>query len=123
MRSTRHDLRGKPDFIFRSRITGRPAPMELKSGRVAGQPRHGDIMQLVAYFVIIEDAMGKRPKRGYLRYQNAMFVIKNSTKRRRELYAVLADMRNMLKTGEGHANPSFVHCRHCVARGTVCEIS
>ena len=120
--SVKHNLRGKPDFIFQSRITGRLLPMELKSGQVAGKPHHGDVMQLAAYFVIIEEAMGKRPKHGYLRYQNSLFAIKNSAKRRKELLAILVDMRKMLKTGEGHADPSFSHCRHCVARGTVCEV-
>ena len=120
--SAKHNLRGKPDFIFQSRITGRLLPMELKSGRADGLPHHGDVMQLAAYFVIIEEAMGKRPRRGYLRYQNALFAIKNSAKRRKELCAILTDMRKMLKTGEGHANPSFAHCRHCAARGTVCDM-
>ena len=119
--SVKDNLRGKPDFIFKSRITGRLLPMELKSGKVDGEPNYGDVMQLAAYFVIIEEAMGKRPKKGYLRYQNAMFVVKNSGRLRKELKAVLANMRNMLENGEGEADPSFVNCRYCVARDTVCE--
>lgn len=120
LKSEKHDLRGKPDLVFQSRFTGRPTPMELKSGEVEKGPHYGDVMQLVAYFVIVEEAMGKRPKRGFLRYKNAMFVVKNSGRRRRELFGILADMRKMLETGEGSANPSFVRCRHCLARDTVC---
>ena len=119
--SVKDNLRGKPDFIFKSRITGRLIPMELKSGKAGGEPNYGDVMQLAAYFVIIEEAMGKRPKKGYLRYKNAMFAVKNSGRLRKELRAVLADMRNMLGNGEGKASPSFVNCRYCVARDTVCE--
>ena len=121
LRCEKHELRGRPDFIYKTRLMGRLVPMELKSGEVKDGPHYGDVMQLVTYFVIIEGAMGKRPGRGYLRYKNAMFVVKNTRAVRKELMAILADMRKMLKTGQGAANPSFVHCRHCLARGTVCE--
>ncbi|MCL2376209.1 MAG: Dna2/Cas4 domain-containing protein [Defluviitaleaceae bacterium] len=121
LRSEKHNLRGKPDFVFKNIITGRLVPMELKSGEVEDEPRHGDIMQLAAYFLIIEEAMGKRPKKGYLRYKNAMFKIKNTARLHKALLAVVGDMRKMLITGAGEANPSFVHCRYCVANGTVCE--
>jgi len=117
----KHDLRGKPDYIYKSIITGRLVPMELKSGQVDNAPNHGDLMQLAAYFLIIESHYGARPKKGFLRYKNAMFRVKNTRGLRKALLTVLADMRGMLETGEGQANPSFVNCRHCVARGTVCE--
>ena len=58
LRSEKHDLRGKPDYIFKNIFTRRLVPMELKSGEVADGPHHGDIMQLAAYFLIIEEAMG-----------------------------------------------------------------
>ena len=123
LKSEKHDLRGKPDFIFQNIITGRPVPMELKSGEVDDMPHLGDLMQLAAYFLIIEDAMGARPKKGYLRYKNAMFKVKNTVRLRRALLAVVADMREMLVTGEGEANSSFVNCRYCAAKGTVCEFA
>jgi CRISPR-associated exonuclease Cas4 len=119
----KHNLRGKPDFVFKKIITGRLVPMELKSGEVDGAPHYGDIMQLAAYFLIIEDAMGAKPKKGYLRYKNAMFKVKNTARLRKALLNVVADMREMLVTGEGEANPSFVNCRYCIARGTVCEFA
>jgi len=78
-------------------------------------------MQLAAYFLIIEEAIGARPKAGYLRYKNAMFKVKNTARLRRKLLDVVADMREMLATGKGRASPSFAQCRYCVARGTVCE--
>ena len=123
LRCQKHDLRGKPDYIYKNIITGRIVPMELKSGEVDDTPHYGDLMQLAAYFLIIESAMDKKPKKGYLRYKNAMFKVKNTAKLRKTLLNVVADMREMLATGEGKANPSFVNCRHCVAKGTVCEFS
>ena len=123
LRCEKHNLRGKPDYIFRNIITGRFVPMELKSGQVDDAPHHGDLMQLAAYFLIIEDAMGVAPKKGYLRYKNAMFKVKNTVRLRKALLNVVADMRKMLVTGEGQANPSFVNCRYCVAKDTVCEFA
>jgi len=123
LHSPKYNLRGKPDFIFKNILTGGLVPMELKSGEADGAPRRGDIMQLAAYFLIIEDTMNKRPRKGYLRYKNAKFKVRNTSRLRKELLDVVQDMRKMLATGEGRANPSFAHCRHCVARYTVCERS
>jgi len=123
LHSEKYNLRGKPDLIFKNIITGRFVPMELKSGQITDDLRHGDIMQLTAYFLIIEDVMGRRPRVGYLRYQNAMFKIKNNRKRRKALLRITAEMRKMLLTGEGQANPSFVNCRYCIAKNTVCEFA
>jgi len=120
----RHNLRGKPDYVYRNIFTRRPVPMELKSRELKEDaPQYSDLMQLVAYFLITEDAMGLRPRVGYLRYKNAMFKIKNTLRLRKELLGIIADMRQMLETGEGQANPSFVNCRYCVAKETVCEFN
>jgi len=121
LHSEKYNLRGKPDFIFKSIVTGRLVPIELKSGKAAEMPRHGDIMQLAAYFLIIEDTMERRPKKGYLRYKDAMFKIKNTARLRKAVTTIMNEMRQMLVTGEGAANPSFVNCRYCAANGTVCE--
>ena len=124
LKSHKHGLQGKPDFIFQSRFGRRLIPMELKSGKTPTDgPFFGDLMQLAAYFLIIEESHGKRPKRGLLRYKDGMYVVKNTARRRRELRKIAADMRAMLETGQGMANPSFVQCRYCVARDTVCEFT
>ena len=121
LRSQWHNLHGKPDFIYKRRVTGGLIPMELKSGKAPDAPHLGDLMQLAAYFIIIEESHGKRPRRGVLRYADGMFVVKNTMRLRRQLLSITADMRLMLKTGQGAASPSFVKCRYCVARDTVCE--
>ena len=123
LHSEKYNLRGKPDLIFKNIITGRLVPMELKSGQIKDDLHNGDIMQLTAYFLIIEDTMGCRPKFGYLRYQNAMFKVKNNRKRRKALLHITSEMRKMLVTGEGKANPSFVNCRYCTAKDTVCKFT
>lgn len=124
LKSDKYDLQGKPDYIFQTLISGAYIPVELKSTRLKEDqliPHQGDLMQLAAYFLIIEDLYGKRPKEGRLIYKNRMFIIKNTRSLRRQLNGYLKEMRQMIKTGKGEADPSFPKCRNCVCRGTVCE--
>ncbi|NLK98639.1 CRISPR-associated protein Cas4 [Defluviitalea saccharophila] len=122
--SEKYDLQGKPDYIFQKRWSKNLIPVELKSGTINEddiRPHEGDMMQLAAYFLIIEDVYNKRPKEGRLIYSNYMFIIRNTWKLRRKTKQILAEMRDMLKTGEQNVNPSFVKCRYCICRDTVCE--
>lgn len=122
--SLKYDLRGKPDYIFEKKISKNLVPIELKSANIKEdniEPFEGDLMQLAAYFLIIEDVYKKRPKEGRLVYNNYMFIIKNTRSLRRKVKQILADMRDMLKTGEQNVNPSYVKCRYCICRDTVCE--
>lgn len=123
--SARYGLQGKPDYVFRSRFGGWIVPVELKSGRIgdAPEPHRGGYLQLAAYFLLLEDVYGRRPRFGRLVYADYMFEIRNTAGVRREVLRTMAEMRRMLETGEGNAECSFVHCRHCVCNGTVCEFS
>lgn len=121
--SARYDLQGKPDYIFKHRIRNSIVPVEIKSGEIgkSAHPHQGDMLQLAAYFLIIEDVYGIKPKFGKLIYSDYMFQIKNTAKIRKLLLQTLKRMRAMLESGEEEANPSFTHCRYCVCNGTVCE--
>lgn len=123
--SARYGLQGKPDYVFRRRLGGRVVPVELKSGRIgdALEPHWGDFLQLGAYFLLLEDVYGRRPAFGRLVYADYMFEIRNTAGIRREVLRTMEEMRAMLETGEGRAECSFVHCRHCVCNGTVCEFA
>lgn len=118
-----HMLQGKPDYIFQSYFTGRPIPFEIKSGTCKDEfPHEGDLMQLVAYFLIIEAVYGRRPKCGKLVYANKTFKVRNTRELRRQLLTILKEMRNML---EGHmpqtCETSYIKCKNCVCQKTVCE--
>lgn len=123
-----YELSGKPDFIYRKRGSGMLLPVELKSGKIgdATQPHEGDLMQLVAYFLIIEDLYGVRPKYGRLIYKDCMFLIRNTKALRNRVFALLQQMRRILAEGDGALEDtegaSFVKCKHCMCRGTVCEL-
>ena len=116
-------LQGKPDSIYQK--NNRIVPVELKSASAGklGEPRETDVMQLAAYFIIIYEVYGIKPRCGYLVYSDCVFKIKNSSGLTKKLFRTVNEMRKMLATGYGAANDSFITCRHCICRGTVCEWS
>ena len=127
LRDLPRDITGKPDMVYR-RIIGRGLmPVELKSGRIgeASAPHDGDLLQLAAYFLLVEAAYGVRPRFGRIEYADAAFRIRNSRRLRKQLADTLARMRRMLAFGEDAeaANASFAACRFCMCKQTVCPFS
>ena len=123
--SAKYELQGKPDYVFQSSISKKIVPVELKSGSIGEEelPLHGDLLQLGAYFLILEDVYGRKPAFGRIVYQDYMFEIKNTARVRNEVLGTMKEMREMLQYGVGKAKPSFAHCRPCVCNGTVCQFS
>lgn len=118
-------MQGKPDYIFQTWFLKKYIPLEIKSGVLKeDEPHLGDVYQLAAYFLIIEEVYGKKPPYGKLVYANKTFKIKNTFKIRKELKQTLTQMRDML---EGkitlQADPSFIKCKHCICKMTVCEFN
>ena len=123
--SAKYELQGKPDYVFQSPILKKIVPVELKSGEIDEEdmPHHGDLLQLGAYFLILEDVYGQKPPFGRIVYQDYMFEIRNTAKIRNEVLATMKEMREMLQYGVGKTKPSFATCRPCVCNGTVCQFS
>ena len=114
--SAKYELQGKPDYIFQSPVLKKVVPVELKSGEIDEEemPHHGDLLQLGAYFLILEDVYGQKPPFGRIVYQDYMFEIRNTAKIRNEVLSTMKEMREMLQYGVGKAKPSFATCRPCV---------
>ena len=123
--SAKYELQGKPDYVFQSPFLKKIVPVELKSGEIDEEemPHRGDLLQLGAYFLILEDVYGQKPPFGRIVYQDYMFEIRNTAKIRNEVLSTMKEMREMLQYGVGKAKPSFATCRPCVCNGTVCEFS
>ena len=123
--SDRHGICGKPDYVFGRARGGYDElyPVELKSGEIgtADAPHPGDLMQLAAYFVILEEMFDARVHKGRLVYKDCSFEIVNTRRLRNDLRELTAEMRLMLATGRHDVSPSFALCRYCVCRGTVCR--
>ena len=124
--SPKYNLSGKPDYILKSR-NGSLIPVELKSAKIPEEqdyPFFKDVMQLTAYFLLIEDRFGIRPKKGRIVYKNCVFEVKNTKRLRRALIDLLYEMRSILDTGhlpDFEVNHS--HCRNCLFKGHLCEFS
>lgn len=120
--SEKYDLRGKPDYVFRRRFGRGIIPIEIKSGRIGQEsfPHQGDLLQLYAYFLLLEDVFGRRPPFGWLEYQDSMFFVRNTPAARRQALETMKEMRRMLETGKGTPKAEFATCRYCVCNGTVC---
>jgi CRISPR-associated exonuclease Cas4 len=114
--SARLGLSGRPDYIVAQR--GRLIPVEAKPGR-RGVPRPWDVLQLGAYLLLIEEETGQRPPYGVLAYREGGFRIRNTRRLRREVQAVVAQVRAARQGGlEGRQRRDRGRCRACGYRGT-----
>lgn len=121
LKSDKYGLSGKPDYIYQ--LGEELIPIELKSSEAEDSPYYKDVMQLVAYFLIIEDVYQKKVKRGRIVYRNTMFEVYNRRHLIKELLNILKQMKKM-QEGDyfPDVNPSFALCRFCPCRDTVCEV-
>ncbi len=125
LHNEQYDIKGKPDFILKHNNKELYIPVELKSGKIGENesPHKGDFLQLITYFLLIEEEFSSKPKYGKIIYNDYMFIVKNKNKFRKQLIVVLRDMRNMLKNGKcKKIEPSFNKCRYCLCNNTVCEV-
>lgn len=126
LESNYYGLVGKPDYILKHKVKNDFIPIELKSGKIGNEnrPHEGDFLQLITYFLLIEEEFDVSPKYGKIIYSDYMFIIKNKHKHKKQLLKVVHNMRVMLKTGKNaNVEPSFPKCRYCLCNNTVCEVN
>lgn len=115
--SRRYGLTGKPDYLLEHGATW--IPVEVKPGRTAPQPYESDLMQLVAYCLLVEEATGSPPPYGLLRYAYTSFRVAYTPTLREALLDVVDEMHiafTMEECPRSHNNP-----RRCQACGFVEE--
>lgn len=71
--SHRHRLTGRPDFLLER--GGQILPVEAKPLRRAGRPYAGDILQLAAYCLLVEEDLGAEVPAGILRYADRSWEV------------------------------------------------
>ena len=89
----KYPLSGKPDYVILS-PEGAPIPVELKLSSDAQEPQRSHIMQLAAYFVILEDLYDQPAKYGLLRYAGHEFTIQNTESLKRKVLRRLTEMEH-----------------------------
>jgi CRISPR-associated exonuclease Cas4 len=108
-------LVGRPDFLMRR---GRAViPIEAKPGRTAEEPYEGDLLQLVAYCVLVEETYGHPPPYGLLCYRDQTFEVSYDRSVRETLLDLLEEMREageMREVPRSHEQPA--RCAACSMR-------
>lgn len=120
--SKRLIMAGKPDYLVNNQ-NGDLIPVEVKSGYAprTGQPHESHVMQLAAYFFLIEDVLQRPVPYGLIRYSNRTLQVANTDELRERLMDVVAQMRTLLARGTPHRNHD--HSQRCAgcSLASVCD--
>ena len=92
--SHRYGLTGKPDYLVQ--IAGGIAPVEVKSSSVprGGRPHEGNVMQLAAYCLLVEDTMQVSVPYGIIKYRDGNIHVPFTDVLRQRLLSLLPQIRN-----------------------------
>jgi len=73
-------------------------PVEVKSSNAprAGRPYESHLMQLAAYFLLLEDVLQRPVPYGLIRYRNRTLRVANTDELRSRLMDVIAQMRRLM---------------------------
>jgi hypothetical protein len=72
--SHRYGLKGKPDALVRTK-TGAMIPIGRKRTRAPKRPYDGDLIQAIAYCVLVEDRHGEPPPYARIQYADRWFDV------------------------------------------------
>jgi CRISPR-associated exonuclease Cas4 len=113
-----HELRltGKPDYLIRTKYG--LVPVEVKS-RTCGDrgPYAGEVAQVVAYCLLVEDVFGEPVPHGILQFPDRTVRVRFTEKRREKLLWVLTEMRALDGVEEvARSHESAARCRGCGVR-------
>ncbi len=116
LRAPRYSLVGRPDFLMQD---GKAViPVESKPGRGAAQPYEGDLLQLAAYCLLVEETYGVTPPYGLLVYRERTFEIPFDRDLRDHLLDILDEMAAAWEEGEEvhRDHDEAVRCARCSMR-------
>lgn len=118
LRSERYTLSGRPDYVVRRGEEF--LPVEVKTGRTPQEPHDSHLMQLGVYCILVEEAYGTRPSRGYLQYPERTFEVAFDDDFRDKVLETTLRMRLAEMTGTIHRDHERVgKCRGC-SRRAIC---
>jgi len=111
LRSSRYRLAGRPDVLLRA-ADGTLLPVELKHRPApAAGPFPSHLVQLGAYCLLVEEATGRSPPFGVLRYTDREVRVAWDPGLRARVIGTLDHVR---ETYDGRAEPTPGKCRGCV---------
>lgn len=113
--SHRHRLTGRPDYLLRRQ--GAVIPVEVKPRRLADAPYAGDLLQLAAYCLLLEESTGQAPPYGILRYAHRGWRLPYDAAARAAVLAALAELRRDLTAAEvPRSHEQAARCAGCGLR-------
>ncbi|HME21500.1 MAG TPA: Dna2/Cas4 domain-containing protein [Acetobacteraceae bacterium] len=111
--SHRYGLVGRPDYVVQTQAAA--IPVEVKSRSCGGKgPYPGELAQLYAYCLLVEDVMGQRVAKGVIEFADRKWPVKFGSEQRRAILSVLDEMRSLqdrpdVRRSHAHAG----RCRAC----------
>lgn len=115
--SPRYRLTGKPDYLVDGDDGLVPVEVKHTAAPAGGQAYASHVMQLAAYCLLVEEAHGRAPRYGLIRYDDATVRIDYTAAMRSQLLALLDEVRASRARGEvsrSHRDPA--RCRACGVR-------
>ena len=111
--SQRYGLAGRPDYLVNT--SHGVVPIELKSAPYPRSgPRDGDIAQVLAYCVLVEDVLKVRVPYGIIQYADAQHTVPYARSERESLIALVAEIRRSHHHTTLHRSHSHsARCRSC----------
>ena len=91
LRSETYGISGKPDLLLRD--GDQLVPVELKSYNAPADPYASNLMQLAAYFLLIEENYDARPDYSIIQYADEAVRVENSGSLRKQLLRTTSRMR------------------------------
>jgi CRISPR-associated exonuclease Cas4 len=112
---TSHRLRmsGKPDYVYS--MPDQAVPIEVKRHR-AGRfgPRDRDVIQLLAYCVLIEDVWGVAVMHGLIEYADRRFTVPYGPEQRRQVLELAEEIRRDRRAADvARSHHEAWKCRRC----------
>jgi CRISPR-associated exonuclease Cas4 len=114
LHASRLRLAGKPDYLV-EQYDGIVIPVEIKSSVAPDAPWEGQILQLAAYCLLVEETYGVRPPYGILQYRDRAFAIDYTDDLEADLIVLLDEMR--AAASELDPEPDHDEWRRCAACG------
>ena len=107
-------LTGKPDYLVETAANGL-IPVELKSRNCSRSgPHEGEVAQVTAYCVLVQDSFGATPPCGIIQYADRSWPIRYTLKDRKRLLHILDEMREAGASRTVHRDHQHAaRCRAC----------
>jgi CRISPR-associated exonuclease Cas4 len=111
--SKRLRLRGRMDAVVTR--AGALLPYEVKSTIAPARPHPGQLLQLAAYALLLEERTGRRVDSGYLHYlgDGVVVEVEITEAAKRQVREVMKDLQEVVETEAMPSRAPASHCRDC----------